>query len=56
MFLNLTLVLIMESLQVKTCGFPPLEDRNKSVAFCAGFDFFGSGIQTKDDDVSLLAL
>lgn len=34
-------------LQVLTCGFPPLEDRDKSLKHLAGHDFFGSGDFTK---------
>ncbi|KAL0441154.1 UNVERIFIED_CONTAM: DNA polymerase epsilon subunit B [Sesamum radiatum] len=38
--------------QVKTCGFPPLEDREKSVTMFAGTDFFGGGSLTKEETVS----
>lgn len=41
-------------LQAETCGFPPLEDREKSVTFCAGLDFFGGGTFTKEETVSFL--
>ncbi|PHT89561.1 PHD finger protein ALFIN-LIKE 4, partial [Capsicum annuum] len=33
----------------RTCKFPPLEDREKSMAFFAGLDFFGGGILTKEE-------
>ncbi|KAG9130326.1 hypothetical protein Leryth_004313 [Lithospermum erythrorhizon] len=46
-------MLLNDIFQVKTCGFPPLEDRNKSLAFCAGLDLFGSGAQTKDEILRL---
>lgn len=39
-------------MQVRTCGFPPLEDREKSMAFFSGLDFFGGGILTKEETVS----
>ncbi|PHU23418.1 hypothetical protein BC332_08525 [Capsicum chinense] len=42
--------------QVRTCGFPPLEDREKSMAFFAGLDFFGGGILTKEETLRLLEL
>lgn len=37
---------------MKTCGFPPLEDREKSIAMFAGIDFFGGGSLTKEETVS----
>lgn len=37
---------------MKTCGFPPLEDREKSVATFTGIDFFGGGSLTKEETVS----
>ncbi|KAK6123610.1 hypothetical protein DH2020_042642 [Rehmannia glutinosa] len=39
--------------QVKTCGFPPLEDREKSVTTFAGIDFFGGGSLTKEETLRL---
>ncbi|XP_052201832.1 DNA polymerase epsilon subunit B [Diospyros lotus] len=39
--------------QVKTCGFPPLEDRDKSIAAFAGFDFFGCGTLAKEETLRL---
>lgn len=39
-------------MQVKTCGFPPLEDREKSVSTFTGIDFFGGGSLTKEETVS----
>lgn len=39
--------------QVLTCGFPPLEDRDKSVKLLAGHDFFGGGIFTKEETIRL---
>ncbi|XP_042039885.1 DNA polymerase epsilon subunit B-like isoform X1 [Salvia splendens] len=42
--------------QVKTCGFPPLEDREKSLAMLAGLDFFGGGSLTKEEMVRLAEL
>ncbi|KAK6794878.1 hypothetical protein RDI58_008331 [Solanum bulbocastanum] len=42
--------------QVKTCGFPPLEDREKSMAFFSGLDFFGGGILTKEETLRLAEL
>ncbi|CAL5346709.1 unnamed protein product [Camellia sinensis] len=38
---------------VKTCGFPPLEDRDKSIAAFPGLDFFGGGTLAKEETVSL---
>ncbi|KAL0356392.1 UNVERIFIED_CONTAM: DNA polymerase epsilon subunit B [Sesamum radiatum] len=42
--------------QVKTCGFPPLEDREKSVTMFAGIDFFGGGSLTKEETIRLAEL
>ncbi|KAM7479582.1 hypothetical protein LguiA_027795 [Lonicera macranthoides] len=42
--------------QVKTCGFPPLEDRYKSLALFSGLDFFGGGILTKEENLRLAEL
>ncbi|RDY07744.1 DNA polymerase epsilon subunit B, partial [Mucuna pruriens] len=39
--------------QVLTCGFPPLEDRDKSLKVLAGHDFFGCGTFAKEETVSL---
>lgn len=35
--------------QVKTCGFPPLEDRDKSISAIPGLDFFGCGTLKKEE-------
>lgn len=43
-------------IQVITCGFPPLEDRDQSLKLLAGYDFFGGGTLKKEDTVSLSAL
>ncbi|XP_042960648.1 DNA polymerase epsilon subunit B isoform X1 [Carya illinoinensis] len=42
--------------QVITCGFPPLEDRDKSSKLLAGHDFFGGGILTKEETLRLAEL
>ncbi|GMY24622.1 DNA polymerase epsilon subunit B [Fagus crenata] len=42
--------------QVITCGFPPLEDRDKSLKLLAGHDFFGGGISTKEETLRLAEL
>ncbi|KAE8125908.1 hypothetical protein FH972_020669 [Carpinus fangiana] len=42
--------------QVITCGFPPLEDRDKSSKSLAGHDFFGGGILTKEETLRLAEL
>lgn len=39
--------------EVKTCGFPPLEDREKSLAAFPGLDFFGSGMLSKEETLRL---
>ncbi|KAL5746867.1 hypothetical protein ACOSP7_023847 [Xanthoceras sorbifolium] len=39
--------------QVITCGFPPLEDRDKSLKLLAGHDFFGGGALTKEETLRL---
>ncbi|KAI7982546.1 DNA polymerase epsilon subunit B [Camellia lanceoleosa] len=39
--------------QVKTCGFPPLEDRDKSIAVFPGLDFFGGGTLAKEETLRL---
>lgn len=43
-------------MQVKTCGFPPLEDRDKSLGLFSGIDYFGGGKLTKEETVSFLCL
>ncbi|KAE8653182.1 DNA polymerase epsilon subunit B [Cucumis sativus] len=35
--------------QVVTCGFPPLEERGKSLKLLAGQDFFGDGVLPKEE-------
>ncbi|KAL1810656.1 DNA polymerase epsilon subunit B-like isoform X1 [Daucus carota subsp. sativus] len=42
--------------QVKTCGFPPLEDREKSSGLFSGIDFFGSGKLAKEETLRLAEL
>ncbi|XP_022137711.1 DNA polymerase epsilon subunit B isoform X2 [Momordica charantia] len=42
--------------QVITCGFPPLEDRDKSLKMLAGQDFFGAGALTKEETLRLADL
>lgn len=42
--------------QVKTCGFPPLEDRDKSSGLFSGIDFFGSGKLAKEETLRLAEL
>ncbi|XP_057978119.1 DNA polymerase epsilon subunit B isoform X2 [Malania oleifera] len=42
--------------QVKTCGFPPLEERDESLKLLAGFDFFGGGMLTKEETLRLASL
>ncbi|KAK1586860.1 hypothetical protein Q3G72_006817 [Acer saccharum] len=42
--------------QVITCGFPPLEDRDKSFKLLAGHDFFGGGDLTKEETLRLADL
>ncbi|KAH0976103.1 hypothetical protein GBA52_018002 [Prunus armeniaca] len=37
--------------QVFNCGFPPLEDRDKSLQFLAGHDSFGSGTLTEQETI-----
>ncbi|KAL2328055.1 hypothetical protein Fmac_021482 [Flemingia macrophylla] len=39
--------------QVLTCGFPPLEDRDKSLKLLAGHDYFGCGTFTKEETIRL---
>ncbi|KAG6401972.1 hypothetical protein SASPL_138840 [Salvia splendens] len=43
----------VNDLQLKTFGFPPLEDREKSRAMLAGIDFFGGGSLAKEEMVRL---
>ena len=43
---------LLSVVKVITCGFPPLEDRDKSLKSLAGHDFFGGGILTKEETVS----
>ena len=42
--------------KVITCGFPPLEERDKSLKSLAQHDFFGGGTLTKEETVSLIKL
>ncbi|KAJ4839699.1 DNA-directed DNA polymerase epsilon, subunit B [Turnera subulata] len=42
--------------QVITCGFPPLEDREKSLKLFAQHDFFGCGALTKEETLRLAEL
>lgn len=42
--------------QVKTCGFPPLEDREDSLRSLGGLDFFGGGMLSKEETLRLEAL
>ncbi|KAM6562924.1 hypothetical protein CsatB_022922 [Cannabis sativa] len=42
--------------QVITCGFPPLEDREKSLKLLAGHDFFGSGVLSREETLRLAEL
>ncbi|KAK4804583.1 hypothetical protein SAY86_004400 [Trapa natans] len=42
--------------KVYTCGFPPLEDKDKSIRALSGHDFFGGGILTKEDTLRLVEL
>lgn len=37
--------------KVITCGFPPLEDRDKTLKTHSGYDFFGGGMLTKEETV-----
>lgn len=41
-------------MKVVTCGFPPLEDRDKSIKVLAGHDYFGGGILSKEENVSYI--
>ncbi|KAK3192937.1 hypothetical protein Dsin_024247 [Dipteronia sinensis] len=42
--------------QVINCGFPPLEDRDKSFKLLAGHDLFGGGALTKEETLRLADL
>ncbi|KAK9168249.1 hypothetical protein Syun_000389 [Stephania yunnanensis] len=42
--------------QVNTCGFPPLEDRDETLAALVGLDFFGGGSLTMEETLRLSAL
>ncbi|KAL1199185.1 DNA polymerase epsilon subunit B [Cardamine amara subsp. amara] len=42
--------------QVITCGFPPLEDRDKTLKTHSGYDFFGGGMLTKEETINLADL
>ncbi|GAB4860583.1 DNA-directed DNA polymerase epsilon, subunit B [Ancistrocladus abbreviatus] len=42
--------------KVNTCGFPPVEDREGSLSFLSGLDFFGSGTLTKEEMKRLEAM
>jgi len=38
--------------EVNTCGFPPLEDREASLSLLMGLDFFGGGVIPTEETVS----
>ncbi|KAJ0264476.1 hypothetical protein HA466_0028280 [Hirschfeldia incana] len=42
--------------QVVNCGFPPLEDRDKTLKTHSGYDFFGSGMLTNEEKNKLAEL
>ncbi|KAK3415020.1 hypothetical protein EUGRSUZ_H00594 [Eucalyptus grandis] len=42
--------------KIFTCGFPPLEERDKSLKALAGLDFFGGGALTKEETLRLAEL
>ncbi|ERN11104.1 hypothetical protein AMTR_s00024p00151000 [Amborella trichopoda] len=42
--------------EVHTCGFPPLEDGNASLAVHTGLDFFGAGYLTPEETARLVEL
>ncbi|KAJ8621382.1 hypothetical protein MRB53_029911 [Persea americana] len=42
--------------EVNTCGFPPLEDRDASLAVIMGLDFFGGGSLSSEENLRLSAL
>ncbi|XP_010493271.1 PREDICTED: DNA polymerase epsilon subunit B-like isoform X2 [Camelina sativa] len=42
--------------QVITCGFPPLEDRDKTLKTHSECDFFGGGTHTKEETIRLADL
>ncbi|CAC34504.1 DNA polymerase epsilon subunit B-like protein [Arabidopsis thaliana] len=42
--------------QVITCGFPPLEDRDKTLKAHSEYDFFGGGTLTKEEMIKLADL
>ncbi|XP_065876273.1 DNA polymerase epsilon subunit B-like isoform X1 [Euphorbia lathyris] len=42
--------------EVFTCGFPPLEDRDKSLQLLSQYDFFGGGNLTKEETLRLAEL
>ncbi|CAH8357691.1 unnamed protein product [Eruca vesicaria subsp. sativa] len=42
--------------QVTTCGFPPLEDRDKTLNTHSGYDFFGNGMVTTEEKNRLAEL
>lgn len=52
LFFLLLMYFLFCFVQVITCGFPPLEDRDKSLKMLAGQDFFGAGALTKEETVS----
>ncbi|GAB2282872.1 DNA-directed DNA polymerase epsilon, subunit B [Dionaea muscipula] len=39
--------------KVTTCGFPPIEDREASLSYISGLDFFGFGAWTKEEMTKL---
>ncbi|KAL5995452.1 hypothetical protein ACLOJK_025514 [Asimina triloba] len=47
---------IFQGTIVYTCGFPPLEDRDSSLAFLVGLDFFGGGSLSSDESLRLAGL
>jgi hypothetical protein len=53
LYYPLEYVFFSNHLQVNTCGFPPLEDREASLSLLMGLDFFGGGVIPTEETVSL---
>ncbi|KAL4578900.1 hypothetical protein LXL04_015031 [Taraxacum kok-saghyz] len=46
-------MLLDGTFQVQTFGFPPLEDREKSISLFTGHDYFGGGALSREDTIRL---
>ncbi|KAF6141158.1 hypothetical protein GIB67_006603 [Kingdonia uniflora] len=56
LIIGLNLWVLITLIGVTSCGFPPLEDRDDSLAILEGFDFFGGGSLSTEEKFRLSEL